>query len=107
MADDDSDTIYMPSDMLADFKNIAVVADGNQVSVSINRYKNAGHSDSAGCADALVIKDNLIQLGSANVLARCGGGQAYYDVFSGKGSPAVIAAVLPTFGDYSDQLNRR
>ncbi len=44
MADDDSETIYMPSDMLADFKDVSVVADGNQVSVSINCYKNAGHS---------------------------------------------------------------
>lgn len=104
---DDSDTLYMPSDMLADFKDISVVADGNQVSVSINRYKNAGHSDSAGCADALVIKDNLVQLGSAAILSRCGGGQAYVDVFTGKGSPEGIAAVLTTLADYSGQFIRR
>ena len=107
MADDDSDTIYMPSDMLADFKDVSVVADGNQVSVSINCYKNAGHSGSSGCADALVIKDNLVQLGSANVLGRCGGGQAYVDVFTGKGSPEGIAAVLSTLADYSDQFISR
>jgi hypothetical protein len=107
MDDDDSNTIYMPSDMLADFKNISVVADGNHVSVSINCYKNADHTDSAGCKDALVIKDNLIQLGSASVLGRCGGGQAYVDVFTGKGSPEGIAAVLATLADYSDQFIRR
>ena len=111
MADDgsDSSTMYYPSDMLKDFKNIKFTVDGSGVSIAINSYRNndAGSHPSAGkggTQDAIVIKDALLQLDHTSVLSRAGGAQAYVDVFTGKGAPEAIGKVLATLADYSDKF---
>jgi hypothetical protein len=103
---------YYPSDILDDYKGMIFLAQGGSVSISVNRYRNndpASHPTPAdgGTQDALVIKESLRQLDSGNILARAGGAVSYVDVFTGKGSPEAIGAVLQCFADYSDQFISR
>ena len=115
MGDDnsgDDSSFYYPSDMLDDFKNIGFQANGSDVVIAINRYRNNdadNHPTPAkgGTQDALVIKDALLGLDVHNILARAGGSQRYVDVFTGKGSPDAIGNVLATLADYSDKFIAR
>lgn len=97
---------HRPTDMLDDYKNIEVVIDGAKLSIAINAYRNNDNAKYAankgGTQDAMSIKDALLQVKSSEILKRAGGAQNYYDVFSGKGSPDAIAAVLLCFHDYAD-----
>lgn len=100
---------YYPVDMLNYYKNMTFGLGGRQVSIAVNAYRNndsASHPDAAhaGTQDALSIKDALMSLGKNEVLTRAGGASAYVGVFTGKGSPEAIMAVLTFFYDYSDRF---
>ncbi|MCI0654151.1 MAG: hypothetical protein L0Y38_05310 [Methylococcaceae bacterium] len=102
-------SVYYPSDMLDLYKNMKFAVGGELVSIAVNRYRNndAGSHPSAaegGTQDALSIKDALMSLDSANIRSRAGGTVSYVDVFTGKGSPEAIAAVMKCFYDYSDRF---
>jgi hypothetical protein len=95
-----------PTDVLKRYKNIKVTVEGGAtVSVAINAYRNndaKAHPtvSGGGTQDALAVKDALLAVKSGAILKRCGGPQAYMDVFTGKGSPAAISAVMTCFVDY-------
>jgi hypothetical protein len=98
-----------PSQMLSTYKNIKFKAGGSLVNVSVNRYRNndsGSHSSAAaaGTQDAIKVKDALLGLGGSDVLSRAGGAQSYVNVFTGKGSPEAIGAVLSTLADYADRF---
>lgn len=98
-----------PSDMLKRYKNLKVMAGGSPVAVSVNRYRNndaSSHAspDDGGTQNALKVKDALLSLNSTDVTARAGGAVDYVNVFTGKGSPEAIAAVLGTLADYADRF---
>lgn len=103
------ETSPWPSDMLGYYKNIRVVADGSPVTISVNRYRNndpGSHpsAQEAGTQDALKIKEALRGLNSGDVLRRAGGAVNFVNVFTGKGSPSAIGAVLSTLADYADKF---
>ncbi len=107
--DPNSESVYYPSDMLDLYKNMKFSAGGESVSIAVNQYRNndAGAHPSAakgGTQDALSIKDALMSLDSTNIWSRAGGAVSYVDVFTGKGSPKAIAAVMQCFCDYSDRF---
>ena len=96
---------HAPTDVLSAYKKIEVVIDGAKVAISINAYRNNDPkyaADKGGTQNAISIKDGLLAVGSSKILQRCGGAQNYVDVFTGKGSPEAIAAVLLCFHDYAD-----
>ena len=102
-------SVYYPSDVLDLYKNMQFTVGGDSVSIAVNRYRNndAGvHPTAAdgGTQDALSIKDALMSLDSGNIWSRAGGTVSYVDVFTGKGSPEAIAAVMKCFYDYSDRF---
>ena len=101
-----------PSGVLDRFKDMSVQAGGENVSVAVNKYRNndgGSHPTpgDGGTQDAIKIKDALMGLAMGDVLARAGGAQSYVDVFTGKGSPEGIAAVMVLFHDYSDKFIER
>lgn len=101
-----------PSDMLGYYKNIKVMAGGSLVTVSVNRYRNndaASHASAqaAGTQDAIKVKDALLGLGAADVMRRAGGAVQYVNVFTGKGSPEAIGAVLATLADYAEKFVKK
>ena len=78
------------------------------VSIAVNAYRNndsGSHPTAAdgGTQDALSIKDALAGM-SGDVHSRAGGAVSYVDVFTGKGTPEAIAAVMQCFYDYSDRF---
>jgi hypothetical protein len=100
--------VYYPSDMLDLYRNIRFSVGGEPVSIAVNAYRNnnaATHKSAAdgGTQDALSIKDALAGM-SGDVIRRAGGAQNYMGVFSGKGSPEAIGAVMQCFFDYSDRF---
>ena len=97
---------YWPSDMLSDYKNIRLTVEGVSVSVAVNCYRNNGHAlEKGGTQEAIVVKDALLRAGGAKtVLARCGGPQQYFAVFSGKGAPAAIAQVMLCFHEFAGKF---
>ena len=103
------ETSPWPSDMLGYYKKMRVMAGGSLVTISVNKYRNndSGTHPSpqeAGTQDALKVKEALFGLNAADVVARAGGSSNYYNVFTGKGSPKAIGAVLSTFADYADKF---
>jgi hypothetical protein len=98
---------FGPAEALAVYKNIPVDTPDGIVTVSINNYRNLDHSEeTGGCARALLVKDALAGA-VPSAVNRAGGGQAYMDVFSGKGSPQGISAVMETFVDSADAFCKR
>ncbi len=98
-----------PSDMLKRYKNLKVMAGGSAVTVSVNRYRNndaKSHPspDGGGTQNALKVKNALLGLNYTDVVARAGGALDYVNVFTGKGSPEAIKAVLETFANYADKF---
>jgi hypothetical protein len=90
-----------PAEMLDNYKNIACNADGGQVVVSVNKYRNANNAaDQGGTADAVIVKDKLRYV-APDAWQRAGGSVAYVEAFMGKGSPSAIQGVLETFAAYS------
>ena len=103
------ETSPWPSDMLGYYKNIKVPAATTTATISVNTYRNndaASHTspDDGGTQDALKVKDALLGLNSGDVLRRAGGAVNYVNVFTGKGSPEAISAVMSTLVDYSDKF---
>jgi hypothetical protein len=94
-----------PAGMLYAYKNMECSVAGGTAVVSVNRYKNANHAPekSSSCKTALTVSYALHGVGK-DVYSRAGGQEAYVDVFSGKGSPSSIAAVLESFWVYADRF---
>ena len=99
-------TAIGPNEMLDIYQDIRVRTNGGEVSLQVNAYRNLsrGAASNGGCDDAIQVKDALARLGSAEVWRRAGGQVSYMDVFTGKGSPEAIAAVMQMFYDYSDRF---
>jgi hypothetical protein len=90
-----------PAQMLDNYKNIVCSADGGEVLVSVNRYRNANNpAGKGGTADAVIVKDRLKYV-APDAWTRAGGSVAYVEAFMGKGSPEAICGVLETFAAYS------
>lgn len=73
----------------------------------INNYRNNSYAKgkAGSTADALTVKDALLQAaGSKTALGAAGGGSAYVGVFTGKGTPATIAKVLPLFYEHRENF---
>ncbi|WP_446807908.1 hypothetical protein ACH50O_11355 [Methylomonas sp. 2BW1-5-20] len=101
-----------PSDMLGYYKKIKLKAAGTPVTISVNRYRNNDPSshpsaEQAGTQDAIKLKDALLSLNMSNVLSRAGGANNYVNVFTGKGSPEAIGAVLSTLADYEEKFVKK
>lgn len=95
---------FGPANLLDCYKNMDVSVGGENVSVAVNKYKNANHGSApSGCDAALKVKDALKNV-AHDAWDRAGGPYAYVGVFSGKGSPWEITAVLETFAIYSDKF---
>lgn len=94
-----------PSDVYLYYKGVVAKAEGQSLTVSVNKYRNndaASHPtpSGGGTQDALLVKNALLGLGYNDVITRAGGAQNYVNVFTGKGSPEAIGAVLSTLADY-------
>lgn len=100
---------FGPAQMLRDFKDVRFDVGGNRISVSINNYRNNSYAKgkAGSTADALTVKDALLQAaGSKVALGAAGGGSAYVGVFTGKGTPATIAKVLPLFYEHRENFKK-
>lgn len=98
---------FGPAQALAVYKNLPVQTPDGIVTVSIDNYRNNNYpEEKGGCARAIVIKDALVQT-DPGVLSNAGGNQAYMDVFTGKGSPQGISAVLQTFAYRAATFQKR
>jgi hypothetical protein len=103
------ETSPWPSDMIGYYKKMKVMAGGSPVSIAVNKYRNndqASHPtpQDAGTQEAMKVKEALFSLNPGDAVARAGGSSNFYNVFSGKGAPQAIAAVLSTFADYGDKF---
>jgi hypothetical protein len=100
--------VYYPSDMLGLYQNMKFSVGGEPVAIAVNAYRNndsGAHPTAAdgGTQDALSIKDALAGI-SGDVHSRAGGAVSYVDVFTGKGTPEAVTAVMQCFYDYSDRF---
>ena len=94
-----------PSDMLGYYKKMKVNFHAGSEVIAVNKYRNNAYPlEKGGTQNAMIVKSALYNLNHGDVVRRAGGGQNFQDVFSGKGSPEAIAAVLATFGDYQEKF---
>jgi hypothetical protein len=85
---------FGPAEALAVYKNLPVTTPDGIVTVSVNNYRNLNNDEAhGGCGKALEVKDAILQ-GIPGAARRVGGNQPFMDVFTGKGAPQDIVAVL-------------
>lgn len=98
-------SLYYPSDLLAEYKNLTVDAAGHGVPVAVNRYR-CRRTDYGGTVDAEEIKDGFLGVSRRAILGESGGATTYVGVFTGKGSPEEIANVLSLVYRYRQAFAR-
>lgn len=92
---------FPPWKQIDDYADISVSTSAGTLKAAVTEYrcvKKFGHG-ARGCADALSVKDALIQT-HKDVLKAFGGGQNIVDIFTGKASVATIAKGLGVIFEY-------
>ena len=98
-------SVYYPSDLLDEYRNIGVSSDGASATVRVTKYRNASHSaDEGGTKDSELVKDGFGSVSKWKIVHEAGGAGHLVDVFTGKGSPEDIATVLGLVLKYKDDF---
>ena len=101
-------SVYYPSDLLDEYRNIAVSADDVGATVKVTRYRNARHSaDQGGTKDSETVKDGFLDVSKFKIVHEAGGALHLVEVFTGKGSPEDIGRVLGLVWKYRDDFVKK
>jgi hypothetical protein len=92
---------YLPSDLLDEYRSIAVTTSKGSATISVNQYR-CSNPAYGGTVDAEAVKDGFLGVSNNAIIGEAGGAVPLVSVFVGKGSPEEFATVLALVFKYKD-----